>query len=178
MYSDVLVEEAKGLEEERRAKEARRARRAAEAFSAMLRHHKGITADTTWEEAQGVLSGEPEWAEVADSERKALFEEAMVRLQARNKDKERSKRKVCSGIQDVAVHGARQKDESEGESGDSGRRKSQKKKKHKKESKKKHKRCVVRVWWLATSAVYRRRSGSPGSSERGTSPEEEGMIGS
>lgn len=92
-HSDVLVEEVKGLEEERCAKEARRARRAAEAFSAMLRHHKTLEADTTWEQAQSMLSGEPEWDEVADeAEKKALFDEAVARLQAR--EKERSKRKV------------------------------------------------------------------------------------
>lgn len=91
--SDVLLEEARGLEEERVAKEARRARRAAEAFSAMLRHHKALGADTTWEEVQSLLSNEPEWQEVADDdERKALFEETVARLQARQK--ERNKRKV------------------------------------------------------------------------------------
>lgn len=100
----MLVEEAKGLQEERRAKEARRARRAAEAFSAMVRHHRAVEAETTWEQAQSLLSGEPEWAEVADdAERKSLFEEAMVRIQARSK--ERSKRKVRRHL--VQLHATR-----------------------------------------------------------------------
>ncbi len=90
--SDVFVEEMHGRAAEARAKEERRAKRAADDFATMLRRHRAVHADMTWEDGCGALSGEPEWGAVHDEkQRRVLFEEAIGRLQAK-----RSKRKVPS----------------------------------------------------------------------------------
>lgn len=84
-----------GRAAEERAKEERRAQRAAGDFAAMLRHHRSVHADMTWDEATTALSGLPEWGAVHDEQqRRVLFDEAIERLQAK---RERSKRKVAGG---------------------------------------------------------------------------------
>ncbi|PSC74832.1 pre-mRNA-processing 40A [Micractinium conductrix] len=122
LYHDELVGRAK--EEAYRAE--KKARRAREDFLYMLKHTRGLKAETTWEEAVELCKGEPEWGDVgSDEERQKLWEEFVGKLKA--KEAERAERKRSRGGDDGG-------DSSGGEEGD----RREKKKKHKKEKRTRH----------------------------------------
>ena len=59
-----MFEELHGRAKEKAAKEEKRRKQALEDFSSLVRHTRGIDADTTWEEAEGHLQKEQEYRAV------------------------------------------------------------------------------------------------------------------
>ena len=59
-----MFEELRGRALERAAKEEKRRKQAREDFSALLRHTRGVEADTPWDEAEALLLNEPEYKQV------------------------------------------------------------------------------------------------------------------
>lgn len=59
-----MFDELAGKAADRAAKEAKRAVRAAEAFTALLRESKGITAGMPWEEAHVLIASDRDYQAV------------------------------------------------------------------------------------------------------------------
>ncbi|KAK9795587.1 hypothetical protein WJX73_010842 [Symbiochloris irregularis] len=88
----LIFEELQGKAAEKAVKEEKKRTAAREDFSSLIRHTKGIDADSTWEQAEPLLRKEPEYKQVDESERQAAFDAAIEKLiQRRDKELEQAR---------------------------------------------------------------------------------------
>lgn len=94
LYFDELF----GRAQEAAAKAERAAKRAREAFMIMLKEMRDIKVDTSWEEAESICKDQDEWADLkSNDDRKRLFDEHIVKLQAKQAEREERRRSKEDG---------------------------------------------------------------------------------
>lgn len=88
LHKELFVKEQIQRAKEKEAKEVRRRKAAQEAFAAMLKKSRAVTAESTWEGVKETFAGEPEFKAVeSDAARQALVEEHLAELKAKAEEK-------------------------------------------------------------------------------------------
>lgn len=99
----LVFDELVGKAAERAAKEAKRAARAAEAFTALLRETKAITAEMPWEEAHVLIASDRDYQAVPEEKRVELYQGHQAYLADKAaRDAEKEKRREAEKAERAA----------------------------------------------------------------------------